>query len=36
MRVEVGKYIVADPLICHVKPTFNGTRILNMVEAYIK
>lgn len=25
---ELGKYIVADPEICHGKPTFRGTRIL--------
>jgi uncharacterized protein (DUF433 family) len=24
---ELGKYIVADPKICHGKPTFRGTRI---------
>jgi uncharacterized protein (DUF433 family) len=27
-RVELGRYIVADPLICHGKPTFKGTRIM--------
>ena len=27
-RVELGQYIVADPEICHGKPTFKGTRIL--------
>jgi uncharacterized protein (DUF433 family) len=27
-RVELGEYIVADPLICHGKPTFKGTRIM--------
>jgi uncharacterized protein (DUF433 family) len=27
-RVELGKYIVADPAICHGKPTFTGTRIM--------
>jgi uncharacterized protein (DUF433 family) len=26
-RRELGKYIVADPEICHGKPTFRGTRI---------
>ena len=26
--VELGEYIVADPLICHGKPTFKGTRIM--------
>lgn len=25
---ELGKYIVADPEICHGQPTFRGTRIL--------
>ncbi|HKQ38276.1 MAG TPA: DUF433 domain-containing protein [Verrucomicrobiae bacterium] len=27
-RVELGRYIVADPVICHGKPTFKGTRIM--------
>src|SRR5213595_4088712 len=27
-RVELGEYIVADPQICHGKPTFKGTRIM--------
>ena len=27
-RVVLGKYIVADPKICHGKPTFKGTRIM--------
>jgi|SRR5437868_5785063 uncharacterized protein (DUF433 family) len=26
--VELGDYIVADPEICHGKPTFKGTRIM--------
>ena len=26
-RVELGRYIVADPAICHGKPTFRGTRV---------
>ena len=26
--VALGQYIVADPLICHGKPTFKGTRIM--------
>ena len=26
-RLELGEYIVADPQICHGKPTFKGTRI---------
>ena len=25
---EMGRYIVADPKICHGKPTFRGTRIM--------
>jgi len=24
----IGRYIVADPKICHGKPTFRGTRVL--------
>jgi uncharacterized protein (DUF433 family) len=27
-RIELGQYIVADPDICHGKPTFKGTRIM--------
>jgi uncharacterized protein (DUF433 family) len=27
-RVLLGRYIVADPAICHGKPTFLGTRIM--------
>jgi uncharacterized protein (DUF433 family) len=27
-RKLIGRYIVADPKICHGKPTFRGTRIL--------
>jgi len=27
-RVEINKYIIADPEICHGKPTFKGTRIM--------
>jgi uncharacterized protein (DUF433 family) len=27
-RTELGRYIVADPEICHGKPTFKGTRIM--------
>jgi len=33
-RVELGKYIVADPYICHGKPTFKGTR--KMVHCLIE
>ena len=28
MRIEINKYIVADPEICHGKPTFKGTRVM--------
>ncbi len=27
-KIFVNKYIVADPTICHGKPTFAGTRIM--------
>ncbi len=27
-RMELGEYIVADPEVCHGKPTFKGTRIM--------
>jgi len=27
-RLELGEHIVADPKICHGKPTFKGTRIM--------
>lgn len=27
-RIELGRFIVADPAICHGKPTFKGTRIM--------
>ena len=27
-RKKMGRFIVADPDICHGKPTFNGTRIM--------
>lgn len=27
-RVELGRYLVADPDVCSGKPTFKGTRIL--------
>ena len=26
-KVELGRYIVADPAICHGKPTFKGSRV---------
>ena len=37
-KVTINKYIVADPNICHGKPTFKGTRmmvwqVLEMLEA---
>jgi len=28
MKVEIGRYIVMDPEICHGKPVFKGTRIM--------
>ena len=27
-RIELGQYVVADPLICHGMPTYKGTRII--------
>lgn len=27
-RVVINQYIVADPAICHGKPTFKGTRVM--------
>ena len=27
-QIELGKFIVADPKICHGKPTYKGTRIM--------
>jgi uncharacterized protein (DUF433 family) len=27
-RTELGRFIVADPKICHGKPTYKGTRIM--------
>ena len=27
-RLELGRFIVADPAICHGKPTYKGTRIM--------
>lgn len=37
-KITINKYVVADPKICHGKPTFAGTRImvwqiLEMLEA---
>lgn len=37
-RIEINKYIVADPEVCHGKLTFKGTRVmvsivLEMLEA---
>ncbi len=28
MRIALHKYIIADPTICHGKPTFKGTRVM--------
>jgi uncharacterized protein (DUF433 family) len=28
MTTTLGRYIVADPAVCHGEPTFRGTRIL--------
>lgn len=27
MTRQIGRYIVADPRVCHGKPTFRGTRV---------
>lgn len=27
-RITINRYVVADPQICHGKPTFKGTRIM--------
>lgn len=27
-KVIINKYIIADPQICHGKPTFKGTRVM--------
>lgn len=27
-RITINKYIIADPEICHGKPTFKGTRVM--------
>jgi uncharacterized protein (DUF433 family) len=27
-RTKLGRFIVADPAICHGKPTFKGTRVM--------
>src|SRR5438552_16553815 len=27
-RIELGRHILADPLVCHGQPTFKGTRIM--------
>lgn len=27
-QTDIAKYIIADPEICHGKPTFKGTRIM--------
>lgn len=28
LKLSINKYIVADPAICHGKPTFKGTRVM--------
>lgn len=28
MRITLHKHILADPTICHGKPTFKGTRVM--------
>ena len=28
MRVTLHKHIIADPAVCHGKPTFKGTRVM--------
>ena len=28
MRVALHKHIIADPSVCHGKPTFKGTRVM--------
>jgi uncharacterized protein (DUF433 family) len=28
MRITLHKHIIADPTICHGKPTFKGTRVM--------
>ncbi len=32
-RLELGKYVVSDPAICHGKLTFKGTRVVESVLA---
>jgi uncharacterized protein (DUF433 family) len=27
-RIELGRYVVVDPEICHGKPTYKGTRVM--------
>jgi len=27
-KQTIGRFVIADPAICHAKPTFRGTRIL--------
>lgn len=31
-KIELGRYIMADPEICRGKPTFSGTRIMVSVD----
>jgi uncharacterized protein (DUF433 family) len=36
LQIEIGKYLVSDPEICHGKITFKGTRVwLSVVLAYL-
>jgi uncharacterized protein (DUF433 family) len=28
MRIALHKHIIADPAVCHGKPTFKGTRVM--------
>ena len=28
LKLTLNKYIIADPAICHGKPTFKGTRVM--------
>lgn len=32
----IGRYIVADPEICHGKPTFRGTRIMGLASSQLQ
>lgn len=28
MKIKINAYVVADPHVCHGKPTFKGTRVM--------